>query len=307
MDHEYERGILVVSMPEDKVMKSVNGKLIEIASHRMRAIERADVRYLFCTNDLEKYDSYISKKHNINGRQVHFMDVNRYSKNIIVVQFPQGTGGSFLMSCLNLSNDVAKYISKDDKKSYIKQILYRSKTRSEHYDPVNFSFCWDVDDVEKSINSDEFTFILSHHYDQEDIFKCTPTKKVVNFFHNAKVLKFENWIPFYIIRRFLPGISFDEYLKATPEKRKELFSSVNTKHDSNLIPHLNAPKNVGDYTWDTFNFFDRKRFLNGIEKLYDDIGLSGFDSELIGSYYDEWIVVMRNWGNSFFNLMGSIK
>ena len=33
----------------------------------------------------------------------------------------------------------------------------------------------------------------------------------------------------------------------------------------------------------------------GIEKLYDDIGLSGFDSELLGWYYDEWIVVMRNW------------
>ena len=126
--------------------------------------------------------------------------------------------------------------------------------------------------------------------------RCTPTKNFLNFFHNAKVVRFENWIPFYVIRKYFPKTSFDEYLKLTPEKRKELFSSIDTKNDMNLINHLNAHKNTADYIWDTSNFFNRKRFLDGIRKLYDDIGLSGFDSDLIGWYYDEWIVTMRNWG-----------
>lgn len=293
MDRDYERGILVVSMPEDKVTKSVNGELVGISPHRYILGSRFNL--FFCTDDLGKYDSHTCREYHINGRHIHFMDVNRYSKNIIVIQFPQGTGGTFLSSCLNLSNDVAKYISKDSKKSYIEQTLSRSKTESRHFDQVNFSFCWEINDVEKSINDDEFTFILTHHYNQEHIHGCTPTKKLINFFHNAKVLKFENWIPFYVIRKYFPSISFDDYCRLDSEKKKKLIS-YNSKNDTSLHRHSSdVYENTPDYTWDTSNFFNKNHFLDGIEELYNNIGLSDFDRELIDWYYDEWNIVMRNW------------
>ena len=299
MNDKYERGILLLSLETNTFTKGVGGKLYVPKGKTSRiGNRRKPDRHIFITNDLNRFDNHVSKEHVIRGQYNYFMDLNRYSTNIIIVEFPQGTGGSFLISCLNLSDDVAKYISKDDKKKYLEILISKSELSTSWFDPINFSFKWETSDIEKSINNNEFTFILTHHYDQQKVQGCTSTKNFLNFFHNAKVVRFENWIPFYIIRNYFPKISFDEYLKLTVEKRKELFSSIDTKSDVNLINHLNAHKNIADYTWDTSNFFNRKRFLNGIKKLYDDIGLSGFDSELIGWYYDKWIVVMRNWGKS---------
>ena len=296
MDHDQERGILVISMPKNRFVKSVNNELIGISPNSIET-PYSMCKYFFCTDNLEKYTNHISKEHNIDGQYVYFMDLNRHSKNIIIVQFPQGTGGSFLMSCLNLSNDVAKYISKKDKKRYIEGMLSKSRYTSKHFDPINFSFCWEVDDVERSINNNEITFIPTHHYDQENFHKCVPTKKFVNFFHNAKVLKFDNWISFYIIRKYFPNISFDDYYKFGSEKKNKLTSLfLNSKKDSRLLNHCSdVYKDIPDYVWDTSNFFNKECFLNGIEKLYNDIGLSDFDGEYIGWYYDQWTHVMRNW------------
>ena len=297
MNEKYERGIILLSLENSLFTKVVDGEIVGLKERKSSSQVSPD-NHVFITDNLNRFDQHVSKEHVLHGQYNYFMDLNRYSKNVIIVEFPQGTGGSFLISCLNLSDDVAKYISKDGKKNYLEALISKSKLSTSWFDPINFSFTWDTSKVEKSINNNEFTFILTHHYDQQKVQRCTPTKNFLNFFHNAKVVRFENWIPFYVIRKYFPKTSFDEYLKLTPEKRKELFSSIDTKNDMNLINHLNAHKNTADYIWDTSNFFNRKRFLNGIRKLYDDIGLSGFDSDLIGWYYDEWIVTMRNWGKT---------
>ena len=297
MNEKYERGIILLSLENSLFTKVVDGEIVGLKERKSSSQVSSD-KHVFITDNLNRFDQHVSKEHVLHGQYNYFMDLNRYSKNVIIVEFPQGTGGSFLISCLNLSDDVAKYISKDGKKNYLETLISKSKLSTSWFDPINFSFTWDTSKVEKSINNNEFTFILTHHYDQQKVQRCTPTKNFLNFFHNAKVVRFENWIPFYVIRKYFPKTSFDEYLKLTPEKRKELFSSIDTKNDMNLINHLNAHKNTADYIWDTSNFFNRKRFLNGIRKLYDDIGLSGFDSDLIGWYYDEWIVTMRNWGTT---------
>jgi hypothetical protein len=295
MNEKYERGILLLSLENNNFTRDVGDEVVGLNERKSNSNEHPD-KHIFITDDLNRFDHHVSKKHVLHGRYNYFMDLNRYSKNVIIVEFPQGTGGSFLISCLNLSDSAAQYLSKEDKINYIQTLISKSKSRLSWFDPINFSFTWDTSEVEKSINNNEFTFFLTHHYDQQEIQKCTSTKSVLNFFHNAKVVRFENWIPFYIIRKYFPEISFDNYLELNFEKRKELFSSIDTKSDINLINHLNAHKNVSDYTWDTSNFFDRKCFLNGIEKLYDDVGLSGFDGELVGWYYDEWVIAMRNWG-----------
>lgn len=295
MIQKYERGILLLSLENSKFTKDTGDEIVGLKERKSNSQASPD-KHVFITDNLNRFDQHVSKEHIVNDQYTYFMDLNRYSENVIVVEFPQGTGGSFLISCLNLSDNVAQYISKDDKINYIQTLISKSKSFSSWFDPINFSFTWDTSEVEKSINNDEFTFFLTHHYDQQEVQRCTSTKNVLNFFHNAKVIRFENWIPFYIIRRYFPEISFNDYLKLTFEKRKELLSSINTKSDINLINHLNAYKNVPDYTWDTSNFFDRNHFLSGIEKLYYDVGLSGFDGELIGWYYDEWVIAMRNWG-----------
>lgn len=297
MNENYERGILLLSLENNLFTKDTGDEIVGLKERKSSSQVSPD-KHVFITDNLNRFDQHVSKEHVLHGQYNYFMDLNRYSKNVIIVEFPQGTGGSFLISCLNLSDDVAKYISKDGKKNYLETLISKSKLSTSWFDPINFSFTWDTSEVEKSINNNEFTFILTHHYDQENVQRCSPTKNFLNFFYNAKVVRFENWIPFYVIRKYFSEISFDEYLKLTPEKRKEMFSSIDTKSDVNLKNHLNAHKNIADYTWDTSNFFNRKRFLNGIKKLYDDIGLSGFDSQLIGWYYDKWIVVMRNWGQS---------
>ena len=297
MNENYERGILLLSLENNLFTKDTGDEIVGLKERKSSSQVSPD-KHVFITDNLNRFDQHVSKEHVLHGQYNYFMDLNRYSKNVIIVEFPQGTGGSFLISCLNLSDDVAKYISKDGKKNYLETLISKSKLSTSWFDPINFSFTWDTSEVERSINNNEFTFILTHHYDQENVQRCSPTKNFLNFFYNAKVVRFENWIPFYVIRKYFSEISFDEYLKLTPEKRKEMFSSIDTKSDVNLKNHLNAHKNIADYTWDTSNFFNRKRFLNGIKKLYDDIGLSGFDSQLIGWYYDKWIVVMRNWGQS---------
>ena len=290
MNKKYERGILLLIVKNNNFTRAIGDDIVGPNERKSNPLVITEDQHVFITNNLSRYDQHVSKEHVIKDQYMYFMDLNRCSENFIIVEFPTGSGGSFLISCLNLSDDVAKHLSKDYKINYIKILLSKSKSASSWFDPINFSFNWDTSEVEKSINNNEFTFIGYHNYKNH-----TPTKHALNFFNNAKVLRFENWIPFYMIRRYFPDISFDDYFKLSFEERKELFSSINMSEDINLTHYLNEYEHDVDYTWDTSNFFDRKRFLNGIEKLYDDIGLSGFDSELLGWYYDEWIAVMRNW------------
>ena len=100
--------------------------------------------------------------------------------------------------------------------------MSKSKSISSWFDPINFSFTWDTSEVEKSINNNEFTFVGYHNYTNScgKEQKYNQTKCALNFFHNAKLVKFENWIPFYILRRYFPEISFSDYLKLSLEKRK---------------------------------------------------------------------------------------
>lgn len=230
------------------------------------------------------------------------MDVNRHSKNIIVVEFFPGTAGQFLISCLNLSSNVSKYISKELKTEYIKQTL--SNTDGGWVDPINTTFDLDASETERMINNDEFIFISTHHYEGSTGFMSVSTKRIVNFFYNTKVIRFENWIPLYFLRRFITDVSLEQYLQLSSKDKKELFSGIDikkyiTKFDSNINSECFGKYNSlppSDYTWDAMNFFSKELFLTGLKKLYDDIGLVDFDDELIGWYYDSWINRMAIWG-----------
>ena len=293
MDREYERGILNISIKSSCFIELVDNELVG-DNNKDHYID-----HNFITSNLHRFDKCVSKQHILNDNHVYFMDVNRYSKNFVVVEFFPGTGGHFLVSCLNLSNNVSKHMSKELKKECIKKTLDTSKG---WVDPINYSFDWDNCETEKSINNDEFIFFLTHHYDggrSNNSFRCTSTKQVLDFFYNAKVLRFENWIPFYCLRRYARHVPLEEYLELSLQDRKKLFSNIDFGKDKvlnskTLDRHKNLPPS--DYAWDTMNFFSKELFLTGLKKLYDDIGLVDFDTELISWYYDIWIDNMAIWG-----------
>lgn len=301
---KYERGILGLIIPSDRVTEVVDNQVSGVVGNATK--ERRDcVKYQFITSNLEQFDKCVSKEHIVkgnNGRYVYLMDVNRYSKNIIVVEFFPGTAGQFLISCLNLSGNVSKYISKELKIDYIKQTL--SNTTGGWVDPINATFDLEASETERMINNDEFIFIPTHHYEGSTGFISTPTKRIMSFFHNTKVIRFKNWIPLYFLRRFVTDVSLEQYLELSPKEKKELFSYIDikqfvTNYDPNINSecfdkHRNLPPS--DYTWDAMNFFSKELFLTGLKKLYDDIGLVDFDDELIGWYYDSWINRMAIWG-----------
>ena len=150
MNENYERGILLLSLENNLFTKDTGDEIVGLKERKSSSQVSPD-KHVFITDNLNRFDQHVSKEHVLHGQYNYFMDLNRYSKNVIIVEFPQGTGGSFLISCLNLSDDVAKYISKDGKKNYLETLISKSKLSTSWFDPINFSFTWDTSEVEKSI------------------------------------------------------------------------------------------------------------------------------------------------------------
>ena len=85
MNDKYERGILLLSLETNAFTKGVGGKLhVPKGKTSRTGNHRKPDRHIFITNDLNRFDHHVSKEHVIHGQYNYFMDLNRYSTNIII-------------------------------------------------------------------------------------------------------------------------------------------------------------------------------------------------------------------------------
>lgn len=205
------------------------------------------------------------------------LDVNRDSKNVYLIDFRGGSGGNFIINCLQLSNFYS-HLSKEQKIHHIKN---------------RFNFCiarnkWEDFQIFDFMESDYFNhnhIFLKCHY----IHNPTETKKLLNFFNYSKVIQIVNPTLFCSLRGFLTEkyVSIKQFISLENSEKRNILNKIK-KIDC-------LEENYNDrlfYKWDANWYLSEKLTLDNIEKLYKKLSFSDFDRDLIQWYYNNWIDTM---------------
>ena len=258
--------------------------------------EKRRLNKYFVTEDLYKYENITSREIKYKDKILYVLDVNRYAQNIFVLQHFGGSAGQFLSSCLTFADNVAKHLGKNRKIAIMKKIIAMGHEHDTWVDPINLSFDHYMMGVEKSINNNDPVFLLSHAGNRDCFFAkirmVLSTQDIIEFFYNTRVIEVINWAPIYCCRHMDFSLNMEEFLCLdTSEKKKFINESMDYSRKHHTFFPKSDQRDYGrspDYIWDANDFFRLETFLPAIQKMYDQLGLTGFDSELLTWYYNEW-------------------
>jgi hypothetical protein len=253
--------------------------------------------------------------------------MNFDTDKLIIVCFPQWAGGKFLINSLGISQgavlqddelarlDLNQELTSDDKFQILKNRLSKSgyKDWRDLYLGCSqlFGFNETMITTEKIpttiiskaatnlSNSHKYFFIVSH---------CPEKFKLMTkIWKNAKVIVFKNSYNFICQRRSTLSVheewekikgnnwpesgpvtssELQQYPTYIQEEIKNKFSDF-YKRLIDYVEMQNYDEHA--YMWDNNNYFSMETTLSEIKKLYDWLGLSDFDFDLVGQYYQLWI------------------
>lgn len=261
------------------------------------------ILYLIKEKGFKKVSNYFKNKNK-------FL-VDRNTNNVVIVSFPPGSGGNFLINCLSLSSDIlnSKYPNIEDKCNYIISMYSCSKLKK--------SFWYDVligpEFTREEINDkSKYIFHLSHPFTNSNI------NQLFKFWIKSdKVIIFKNSTLFRGLRKFFyPRFKENIEKKSFHEKIKIL-----KKYDINLSNYSDLPfmvkeglqKKLNDkkndlpqnysycqlenkkqiYFWDVNWFLSEEEFIFNVKMLYDAFELNGFDSNAIIMCYKNWLNCLK--------------
>jgi hypothetical protein len=141
--------------------------------------------------------------------------------------------------------------------------------------------------------------------------------RILRVWKNAQVILFDNYTKFTEsrypvnpdIERIWQDVRGDSWPTTAPKTLLE-FSKMEMKYQIEIksnFPYLYRimlkdhkdlvyiQSTVDDYKtdqtimWDTSLYYDRDATVNGIEQLYQQLGLTDFKKEYVADYYDQWI------------------
>ena len=210
------------------------------------------------------------------------------TNRLIIVCYPRGAGGKFLINALGLSNgavfqdndlamqQLSKLFTPEDKLAYIQtqvELITDQWTdlnlgcyqlfgmHNENYfqnQPVEIN-----QNIQQIIDQGLYFFIVAHD--------ASLAESYLSYWPNAKIIIFKNTENFLAAR--YPSSTHPHVLSSTDfEYQSKRFNSRPTT-----------------LWWNTSWFFSQDDTLAHIKELYDTLGLSDFNQNYISAYYTLWV------------------
>jgi hypothetical protein len=211
---------------------------------------------------------------------------------LIIVCFPAGAGGKFLINCLGLSDDAVFQCNKltrlqldgrfsqTDKFNLLVQRIYETTDKwtdlrlgcSQLFGFSNFEYLKEPVNINNPDQFDEcipklidlnthYFFIVGHHIQF--------LQSYLKVWKNAKVIIFENSFEFLQHR--------GRHLYATSDEHIADLNKFKNSYTGNII------------YWDNSWYNSVEKTIAEIENLYNLLNLSDFNSELLTLFYHAWI------------------
>lgn len=163
--------------------------------------------------------------------------------------------------------------------------------------------------IDQLSNSGHKFFMVVHYPEYLD--------KILQVWKNAQVILFDNYTEFTESRysvnpnvgKIWQDVRGDSWPTTAPKTLLE-FSKMDIKYQTEIKSSFSylyktmfknnndliyLQSMIDDYKtdqtimWDTSLYFDQSATVNGIKKLYQQLGLTDFNKEYIADYYDQWI------------------
>ena len=260
----------------------------------------------------------------VNPRQILVRRNQEYKP--LVVYYPSGAGGNFLINVLSLSSDLImnRFPTIEHKCNYI----------CNHYDE-EVSSTWHDINIMFQISEYNSKLVFQRLHPEE-----STVKNLWNFWINTdKLLLFKNRLLFSNLRKWnidniryieksdgsmrlqhiIEGIEVPEkYVKNIRtrllrflekhnidivtyynlnSKTKNQIKTIFNDYTSTANPKTNSQCRLGDkkqtYFWDCNWNLDRDEFIFNLENLYTGLELNGFNPDVISKCYDSWISAVK--------------
>ena len=245
---------------------------------------------------------------------------------LIILKYLFGGGGVFLQSCLGLSDDVVfkqkdlAQMQLDGKLSVekkLKYLLLATKQQSERQIWGDWGFrrgFWNIKDTDYSLYGKEY---ISRKF-APIVHKCIDNNKFIfqtvhedkllismlRYWKNSKVIIFKNEQKFASTRALGDVGHAPKRIRTSTDPAKTRIDSksyfinpdilklnITEKYFWCSITKLQLDQsqiNNLSYEWDCDWYFSRDKTIDEIEKLYDLLGLSGFNLKVISEFYEAW-------------------
>lgn len=224
---------------------------------------------------------------------------NYNANRLVVVSYPMGAGGKFLINCLSVSKDAClqDWNLHDLTPKQKKQLIFDrlSTTSKGTWNDLNLGgFMYFEDNLaqrtttvtnalknsvlllateqEQSLNS-EYQKIVSIIKENRYHFHHTHNEEeyvhIINTFPNCRTINFVN----------------------CAQLRRKSYTSTFTDTDFDLrSPDLSIDLNIqSEFTFDVSNYKTKKDTLDSVQKFYEHLNMKDFDSIFIAEYYEKWI------------------
>lgn len=249
-------------------------------------------------------------------------------KKIIVGHYP-GDGANFLISCLSMSDDICyKGFTKKEKVLHFFSQICNKDTKWVDPNIWTGCFAAKINGVEnfkfylnEEINK-KFIFKLEYNFNERIKIDNFITQE-------SFLILFENPVIFFSLRNFfdefgdsnlfyydvscypfgfypkddvLNGLSVRQYFNLDKDRKSFFEQKYNMTiceviRRSNLCyyQHIDVEsqaqffKKHCDYIWNVNWYLSEEDTLNNIEKIYNILGLSGYDEKVIKIMYEKWI------------------
>ena len=210
------------------------------------------------------------------------LNVNGDSKNVYLIDYWGGSGGNFIINCLQLSS-LYSHLSKEQKINCIKNGLESSISNNVWMDFRIFEFS------ESDYHNHNYIFLGCHHVMDRSL----QTKKLLKIFKYSKVIQIINPTLFTSLRGFRTEtyVSIKQFLSLNNDEKRNVASKIKKLpcYEGNYNERL-------FYSWDATWYLSEKLTLDNIEKLYKKLSFPDFDKDLVKWYYRNWIDTMdRLW------------
>ena len=219
--------------------------------------------------------------------------INYDTKNCIIVAYPPGAGGNFLINSLALSKhavmsdkdlaeqQLAGSLTSVDKLEILKTRIQNSSnthwndlklgilsltgvTPENYYTLSKEQIDQTYYDVVHTLSNSDYKFFLMAH-DKRSL------EQICKIWNNPTIILFENTKKFVGWRSYGYGV----------------FKNV-TAHSFIEFSIDVIPKKYTTHLFDGSAYFNKSDTLKEIEKIYNLLGLPDFDENLIGQYSDTW-------------------
>lgn len=235
------------------------------------------------------------------------MNINFNTDNAVIVAYPPGAGGRFLINLLGLSDRAVFQHAKlaeqqlyseftpEDKFQYLKSQTNCQTWWNELYlgDGSLFGLGYSPTDAKTTVtepiieqlSTGPYKFFMTTNCDYHTF------KELITVWPNAKIIYFTNFFKF-IKFRFNDADVRDVYTAPA-----QLFNQ--------LLDEYNSIKSLYNViTWNTDNYFSVDQTINDLKNLYDLLDLGQVNEYMCKHYYEAWfskVVEFRvDWKNKYW-------